>query len=45
MIGSGSVVNRDLPDNCVAAGVPARIIGTFEEFVKNRFSKIIIQMS
>lgn len=36
VIGSGSVVNRDIPDNCVAAGIPARIIGTFEEFVKKQ---------
>ena len=26
MIGANSVVNRDIPDFCVAAGVPARII-------------------
>lgn len=25
-IGAGAVVNKDLPDNCVAAGVPAKII-------------------
>lgn len=32
IIGAGSVVNRSIPDNCVVAGVPARFIGTFDEF-------------
>ena len=26
MIGAGAVVNKDLPDNCVAVGIPAKII-------------------
>ncbi len=26
VVGANSVVTRDLPDNCVAAGVPARVI-------------------
>ena len=25
-IGAGSIVNRDIPSNCVAAGVPCRVI-------------------
>lgn len=29
-------MNKDIPDNCVAAGVPARVIGTFEDFVNKR---------
>ncbi len=36
VIGSGSVVNRDIPDNSVAAGIPARVIGSFEDFVAKR---------
>lgn len=36
VIGSGSVVNRDISDNCVAAGIPAKVIGTFEDFVMKR---------
>lgn len=27
-VGAGSVVNKDIPDNCVVAGVPAKIINT-----------------
>ena len=36
IIGACSLVNKDIPDNCVVAGVPARIIETFEEYLKKR---------
>ena len=36
IIGAGSVVNRDIPDNSVAVGVPAKVICTFDEFVEKR---------
>lgn len=36
IIGAGSVVTKDIPDGSVAAGVPCRIIGTFEDFVEKR---------
>jgi acetyltransferase-like isoleucine patch superfamily enzyme len=29
VIGANSVVNRDIPDYCVAAGVPARVVRTY----------------
>lgn len=32
VIGAGSVVNRDIPDNSVAAGIPAKVIKSLEEY-------------
>lgn len=34
VIGAGSVVTKDIPDNCVAAGVPAKVIMTLEEYAQ-----------
>lgn len=37
IIGAGSLVSRDIPANVVAAGNPARVIGSLEEFlIKHR---------
>ena len=36
VIGAGSLVNRDIPDNSVAVGVPAKVIGTFDDFIEKR---------
>lgn len=36
VIGAGSLVNKDIPDNSVAAGIPARVLGTFECLKKKR---------
>ena len=40
VIGAGSIVNRDIPDNSVAAGIPARVIGSFDDFLNKRFREI-----
>lgn len=36
IVGAGSLVNRDIPDNSVAVGIPAKVIGTFNDFMEKR---------
>ena len=36
IIATGSIITHDIPDNTVVAGVPARKIGTFEDYVTKR---------
>ncbi len=36
IIAAGSVVTKDIPPNTVVAGVPAKIIGTFDEYIEKR---------
>ena len=36
IIGAGSLVNKDIPDNSVAAGVPAKVICRFDDFLEKR---------
>ena len=37
IIGSGSLVNCDIPDNSVYAGVPAQFICTFKEYMEKAY--------
>lgn len=39
IIGAGSLINHDIPDNSVAAGVPARVICTLDEYLEKRRGK------
>lgn len=34
VVGAGSVVTNDIPDGCVAVGVPAKVIMTTDEYAK-----------
>ncbi|MCR5501783.1 MAG: acyltransferase [Lachnospiraceae bacterium] len=34
VIGAGSVVTGDIPDNSVAVGSPAKVIGTYDEYIE-----------
>ena len=36
IIAAGSIVNKDVPDNSVVGGNPAKVIGNFNEYVESR---------
>lgn len=36
VIGAGSLINKDIPDNSVVGGVPAKVIGAFDDYVVKR---------
>lgn len=36
IIGAGSIVTKDIPNNSVAAGIPCRVIGKFDDLVEKR---------
>lgn len=35
-VAAGSLVNKDLPDNCIAGGVPCKVISTLDAFYEKR---------
>lgn len=39
IVGCGAVVTKDIPDNCVAAGVPAKVIETIEDYYQKNMAK------
>lgn len=41
IIGCGAIVTKDVPDNSVAAGVPARIIESVDEYFRKNESKFV----
>lgn len=36
IIAAGSIVNKDIEDNSVVAGIPAKKVGTFDDFIEKR---------
>ena len=34
IVGAGSIVTKDIPDNSVAVGNPAKVIGTYDDYVE-----------
>lgn len=39
IIGAGSLINRDVPDNSIVGGLPAKVIGNFDAFVCKRIQE------
>ena len=39
VVGAGSLVNKDIPDNSVVCGVPAKVIGSIDGFIQKRINE------
>lgn len=40
IVAAGAVVTKDVPENSIVAGVPAKVIGKFDEYVEKRRNNI-----
>ena len=41
IIGCGAIVTKDIPDNSVAVGIPARVIETVDEYLEKNRNKFV----
>lgn len=41
IVAAGTLVNKDIQDNSVVAGVPAKVVGSFDDFVEKRLKENI----
>jgi len=41
VIGAGSIVTRSIPDNSIAAGVPARVLSTYDEYLTKNLKNFV----
>lgn len=39
IVAAGSIVTKDIPDNSVAAGIPAKVVGKFDEYERKLLNK------
>ena len=45
VIGAGAVVTRDIPSNCIAVGVPARVIKSITQYVEDNIDSFVYTKS
>lgn len=45
IIAAGTLVNKDVPNDSVVAGVPCRVVSSFETFVDKRAKKVVNKYS
>ena len=43
IVAAGSIITKDVPDNVVVAGIPAKVIGTFDTFLDKRIQETYLQ--
>lgn len=42
IIGAGAVVTKDIPDNSIAVGIPAKVVESINEYVDKNKSKCLL---